>query len=396
MGMLTGIKVLDLSRILSGPYITMSLGDLGAEVIKVEEPGKGDDTRRWGPPFIGQDSTYYLAVNRNKQSIAVDLKHPEGRALVYEMAKQADIVVENFRAQTRDRLGLDYESLKAQNPSLIVLHISAFGESGPDTNRPGYDILAQASAGLMSLTGEPDGPPAKAGFAMADLGAAMFGLSGILAALVHRERTGEGQYIATSLYETQLAFHVNWAMNYFATGETPKPMGSAHPNLAPYQAYEAADGYFVIACGNDTLWGRICDVIGKPEWKDDPRYCTNATRVENRLELERELTDVLRTESVSHWVDSFDRVGAPSGRIMNLHDIYTDNEQTDALGIVQTVEHPVAGVLRQIAFPVHFSTESAAIYSAPPLLGQHTDEVLKNFGMSASEIQILKEKRVIE
>ncbi|MCL6452629.1 MAG: CoA transferase [Alicyclobacillus sp.] len=395
MGILSGIRVLDLSRILSGPYITMSLGDMGADVVKVEEPGRGDDTRHWGPPFIGQDSTYFLAINRNKRSIAVNLKDPEGQRIVYDLARHADVVVENFRASTRDRLGLDYPTLRQVNPRLVVLHISAFGETGPYADKPGYDLLAQASGGLMSLTGEPDGPPVKAGFAMADLGAAMFGLTGILAALFHRERTGEGQYLTTSLYETQLAFHINWAGNYFATGETPRAMGSAHPNLAPYQAYRAADGHLVIACGNDALWQRLCDAFGRPEWKSDPRYVTNAARVQHRLELEHDLEAQLSTQPVAHWVAALEDVGVPAGPILNLADIYGGHPQTEALGMVQTVDHPVAGPLQQVAFPVHFAATPARMTLPPPLVGEHTDAILRELGRTDEEIAQLRDHGVV-
>lgn len=395
MGMLTGMKVLDLSRILAGPYITMSLGDLGAEIIKIENPHVGDDTRHWGPPFIGDDSTYYLATNRNKRSVTVNLKHEEGRRLIYEMVKGADVVVENFRTETRDKFGMDYETLKQHNPSLIMLHISAFGEKGPYQHRPGYDLLAQAMGGLMSLTGQPEGPPVKAGFAFADLGAAMFGLSGILAALVHRERTGEGMYLATSLYESQLAYHINWAMNYFVSKEDPKPLGSAHPNLAPYQAYPAADGYFVVACGNDGLWKKLCHSIGRTELIDDERFGTNASRVMHREELEQELIPTFQQRTIEEWCNALEEAGVPSGPICTLSDIYEANEQTEALGIVQSIQHPVAGLLRQIAFPVNFSSEPAQIQCAPPLLGQHTSDVLGEMGYDSSNIERLRNEGVI-
>jgi crotonobetainyl-CoA:carnitine CoA-transferase CaiB-like acyl-CoA transferase len=395
VGILSGIQVLDLSRILAGPYITMCLGDLGADVIKVEEPDKGDDTRHWGPPFYGTDSTYYLAINRNKRSITVNLKHPEGRRLIYRLAEKADVVVENFRVETRDRLGLDYETLRQYNPSLVMLHISAFGETGPARHRPGYDILAQAMGGVMSLTGEPDGPPLKAGYAVADLGAAMFGLAGILGALVHRERTGEGQYITTSLYETQLAFHIQWALNYFATGEVPRAMGSAHPSLAPYQAFPAADGYVVIAVGNDSLWHKLCDALGAPRLKEDPRFQTNALRVTNRKDLEQELVSLLQKETVAHWCGVLDQAGVPAGPIWTLADIYNRNELTESLGIVQTIRHPVAGMLKQIGFPVHYSREPAAIQLHPPLLGEHTDAILQELGYDSREILRMREDGVI-
>lgn len=393
--MLDGIKVLDLSRILAGPYITMSLGDLGAQIIKIENPEHGDDTRQWGPPFVGEDSTYYLAINRNKRSVTVNLKHEEGRNLIYQMVKDADVVVENFRATTREKLRLDYETLRQYNPKLVMLHISAFGEVGPYQHRPGYDLLAQAMGGLMSLTGEDGRPPVKAGFAFADLGAAMFGLSGILAALVRRERTGEGAYLSTSLYQSQLAYHINWAMNYFVTGENPGPMGSAHPNLAPYQAYTASDGHFIIACGNDNLFGKLCNLIGQPELAMDDRFRSNALRVTHRLELEQILNEIFKGGTVTHWCEALEQAGVPSGPILTLADIYQGNAQTDALGMVQTVPHPVAGELKQIAFPVDFVDNPAKITSAPPLLGEHTVAVLEEMGYTEADIARLRREGVV-
>lgn len=395
MGMLSGIKVLDLSRILSGPYITMCLGDMGAEVVKVEQPGQGDDTRTWGPPFYGSDSTYYLAINRNKKSLTLDLKHPKGKQILQKLLKEADVVVENFRNDARDRLGLQYQQLKEQNPSLIVLHISAFGETGPAQHRPGYDVLAQAMGGIMSLTGEKGGPPLKAGYAIADLSVAMFGLSGILGALFHRSRTGEGQYISTSLYESQLALHINWATNYFATGRVPEPQGSAHPNLAPYQAFPTADGHIVIAVGNDSLWRKMCQALALPELAKDARFATNADRVVHRDELVDILSERFKQRSTNDWWPLLDEAGVPAGPIWTLADIYNGNEQTEALDMVQTIQHPVAGALKQVRFPVNFSTEPAEIQSPPPLLGEHTEQVLNSLGFSVQEIESLRTDGVV-
>jgi crotonobetainyl-CoA:carnitine CoA-transferase CaiB-like acyl-CoA transferase len=261
---LNGIKVVDLSKILAGPYTTMTLADLGAEVIKIEHPDGGDPTRKWGPPFNGPDATYYLSANRNKRSVVLDLKSAEGKEAVHRMLADADIVVQNFRPGSSLAREYSYETLAEQYPRLILLNISAFGEQGPMRLEPGYDMVAHAAAGLMSLTGEPDGPPLKAGYAMGDLGAALFGTIGLLAALHERDRTGRGQYLTTSLYETQLAMHISWATAYFATRQRPHALGSAHPNLVPYQAYPASDGWFVIAAGNDSLWQRLCEGIDRP------------------------------------------------------------------------------------------------------------------------------------
>ncbi|MEV5610388.1 CoA transferase [Streptomyces sp. NPDC052225] len=369
---LAGIKVVDLSKILAGPYATMSLADLGADVTKVEHPEGGDPTRRWGPPFQGDDATYYLAANRNKRSVTLDLKAAEGRAEVERMLADADVLVENFRpGSTLARL-FDYRELTERHPRLVVLHISAFGESGPLRDEPGYDMVAQAAAGLMSLTGEPDGPPVKAGFAMGDLGAALFGLIGITSALVERARTGRGQYVTTSLYETQLALHANWATAHFATGERPTRLGSGHPSLVPYQAYEAADGHFVIAVGNDALFRRLCEAVGLPAFADDERFATNAARVVNRAALNAELTRVLARRTVGAWCDTFKEAGVPAAAIRHLDEVYTC-PQTEALGIVQEVDHPTAGRLRQVAFPVSFNGVRPAVRTAPPTLGQHND-----------------------
>ncbi|WP_338696021.1 CoA transferase [Streptomyces sp. Q6] len=369
---LAGIKVVDLSKILAGPYATMSLADLGADVTKVEHPEGGDPTRRWGPPFQGDDATYYLAANRNKRSVTLDLKSAAGQAEVHRMLADADVLVENFRPGSGLARLFDYRELTERHPRLVVLHISAFGESGPLRDEPGYDMVAQAAAGLMSLTGEPDGPPVKAGFAMGDLGAALFGLIGVTSALVERARTGRGQYVTTSLYETQLALHANWATAHFATGERPTRLGSGHPSLVPYQAYEAADGHFVIAVGNDALFRTLCETLGLAAFADDERFATNAARVANRAALNDRLTRVLARRTVGEWCDTLKKAGVPAAAIRHLDEVYTC-PQTEALGIVQEVEHPTAGRLRQVAFPVSFNGVRPAVRTAPPTLGQHND-----------------------
>ncbi|MCX3058981.1 CaiB/BaiF CoA transferase family protein [Streptomyces beihaiensis] len=367
---LAGIKVVDLSKILAGPYATMSLADLGADVTKVEHPEGGDPTRRWGPPFQGDDATYYLAANRNKRSVTIDLKSPDGRAAVDRMLADADVLVENFRPGSSLAELFDYRDLTARHPRLVVLHISAFGDTGPLRDEPGYDMVAQAAAGLMSLTGEPDGPPVKAGFAMGDLGAALFGLIGVTSALVERARTGRGQYVTTSLYETQLALHANWATAHFATGERPTRLGSGHPSLVPYQAYAAADGHFVIAVGNDTLFRELCAALGLDSLAADPRFGTNAARVTNRAELNARLEAVLARRTVGEWCDALKARGVPVAPIRSLDEVYAC-PQTEALGIVQEVDHPAAGTLRQVAFPVSFNGVRPAVRTAPPTLGQH-------------------------
>ncbi|MFH8773277.1 CaiB/BaiF CoA transferase family protein [Streptomyces sp. NPDC017958] len=382
---LSGVRVVDLSKILAGPYVTMSLADLGADVIKVEHPDGGDPTRGWGPPFQGSDATYFLAANRNKRSVTLDLKSPEGQEAAHRLIATADVVVENFRPGSSLARGFDHRELSERYPRLVVLHISAFGESGPLRDEPGYDMVAQAAAGLMSLTGEPDGPPVRAGYAMGDLGAALFGIIGVTSALVERERTGRGQYVTTSLYESLLALHVNWATGYFATGERPARLGSGHPSLVPYQAYPASDGHFVIAVGNDAQFRKLCAVLGHPEWADDPRFATNRARVDNRSALNTELNAVLAGATVVHWCGLLKDAGVPVTPIRTLDEVY-DCPQTEALGIVQKADHPLVGPLRQVAFPVNFRGERPPVRTAPPTLGQHSEDVLAELGYDEAEI----------
>ncbi|MFJ5969442.1 CaiB/BaiF CoA transferase family protein [Streptomyces sp. NPDC093060] len=382
---LSGVRVVDLSKILAGPYVTMSLADLGADVIKVEHPDGGDPTRGWGPPFQGPDATYFLAANRNKRSVTLDLKSPEGQEAAHRLIATADVVVENFRPGSSLARGFDHRELSERYPRLVVLHISAFGESGPLRDEPGYDMVAQAAAGLMSLTGEPDGPPVRAGYAMGDLGAALFGIIGVTSALVERERTGRGQYVTTSLYESLLALHVNWATGYFATGERPARLGSGHPSLVPYQAYPASDGHFVIAVGNDAQFRKLCAVLGHPEWADDPRFATNRARVDNRSALNTELNAVLAGATVVHWCGLLKDEGVPVTPIRTLDEVY-DCPQTEALGIVQKADHPLVGPLRQVAFPVNFRGERPPVRTAPPTLGQHSEDVLAELGYDEAEI----------
>lgn len=394
-GPLEGITVVDLSRILAGPFLTMCLGDMGARIIKVEQPHRGDDTRSWGPPFLGQDSAYFLALNRNKESMTVNLKDERGQDIIHQLVRQADVVVENFRPHVLERLNLDYSVLQAQNSGLIDLHISAFGEVGPESDRPGYDLLAQAMGGAMSVTGEPGGSPVKTGYPVGDLGAAMFGLTGVLAALHQRARTGQGQYLTTSLFETQLAFHLHWAMNYFLTGNMPEPLGTAHPNLAPYQAFPTADGALVLAIGNDTLWQTLCDALPAPDLAADPAYEHNADRVRRRVQLATSLTGIFLRHSRDYWLERLERAGIPASPIWTIPEIY-QSSQVKALESVQTITHPLEGDLPQVAFPVHFSSSDGSwLREPPPLLGQHTSAVLQELGYSVEAIASLYDSRVI-
>lgn len=377
-GPLAGIKVVDLSKILAGPYATMSLADLGADVTKVEHPDGGDPTRSWGPPVEGTDATYYLAINRGKKSVTIDLKSVEGQEIVHRMLEEADVLVENFRPGSGLQRTFDYKVLSERYPKLVILHISAFGDHGPLRDEPGYDMIAQAAGGLMSLTGEPGGAPLKAGFAMGDLGASLFGIIGLLAALVERSRTGRGQYVTTSLYECQLALHVNWATNYFADGVRPGPLGSGHPNLVPYQAYQARDGYFVIAVGNDAMWQKLCAAIDRPDLGADASLLANNGRLANRERLNGELEKSLKAKTVAQWCGLFAERGVPASPIRSLDEVYA-HPHTQALGMVQIADHPVIGDLKQVAFPVNFRGRRPEVRTAPPMLGADNDTVLPNY-----------------
>ncbi|TQM10904.1 CaiB/BaiF CoA transferase family protein [Pseudonocardia kunmingensis] len=377
---LAGIRVLDLSKILAGPYVSQALSDMGADVIKIEHPDGGDPTRRWGPPFRGPDATYHLAVNRNKRSLALDLGTETGQEVVHRLLDRSDVVLDNFRPGSSLARTFHGPDLVQRHPRLVALHISAYGETGPLRDEPGYDMVVQAAAGLMSLTGDPDGPPVKAGFAFGDLGAAMWGLSGVLAALVERERTGRGAYVATSLYESQLAFHASFATGYFATGENPPRLGSGHPSLVPYQAYPTADGYLVVAIGNDAQWRGLCTALHRHDLAADPRYATNADRVPRRAEINHALTAELRGRTNAHWLALLKEHAVPVAPVRSLAEVY-DCPQTAALGMIEEVDHPDVGTLEQIALPLTFDGERPAPRSAPPALDQHRAEILAELGV---------------
>ncbi|MDN6372300.1 MAG: CoA transferase, partial [Brevibacterium aurantiacum] len=321
-GPLAGVRVIDLSKILAGPYATMSLADLGAAVIKVAPPPRGDPPRAWGAPLGGAEATDFHAANHSKKSVTIDLKSERGQAQVHELLADADVLVENFRPGSSLQTIFDYKELAAKFPHLVILHISAYGDHGPMRDEPGYDMVAQARGGLMSLTGEAGGPPMKAGFAMGDLGAGLFGIIGIVSALFERSRTGKGQYLTTSLYEGQLALHVNWATNYFADGKRPHALGSGHPNLVPYQAYPAADDYFVIAIGNDSLWQRLCVAVDRSDLGEDERIAANTGRLVHRDYVNAELSATLRTKSVDEWCELFSAAGIPAAPIKHLDEVY--------------------------------------------------------------------------
>lgn len=391
---LDGVRVIDLSRILSGPYCTMTLADMGAEVIKVESPS-GDDTRKWGPPFVKSESAYFLSVNRNKKSIVINLKKDEGREILLNLVKEADVVVENFRPGTLDRLKIGYEELKKINPRIILASISGYGQSGPYANKPGYDVIAQGFGGLTSVTGEPDQPPVKAGFSIADIGTGMWAVIGIQNALLARGETGEGQWVDTSLIDTMISWQTYLAGNYFASGKNPEPQGGAHPNIVPYQLFESADGYFNVAVGNENLWAKFCEVIGDPHLKDDPNYVTNADRVTNRERLIPYLQDIFHTKTTEDWIAAFEESAIPCGPVLKFDEIYRDPHVLAREQLVE-VEHPAAGNVKMTGLPVKLSETPGGITSAPPLLGQHTKEILSSLaGFSEDEISALESKEVI-
>ncbi len=395
MGPLAGLKVLDLSRILAGPFATQVLSDLGATVWKVESP-KGDDTRRWGPPFIEGESAYYLSANRGKKSLAVNLKDPRGAAIVRELAKRADVFIENFKAGGLKKYGLDYESLKEENPRLVYVSITGFGQTGPRAAEPGYDAALQGITGLMSITGEPDGPPMKVGVALIDVLTGWAAVSGILAALLEREKSGKGQYLDLSLFEVGLMSLVNQAQSYLVTGVPPKRLGNAHPQIVPYQAFEAADGWFILAVGNDEQYARMCRAIGREDLAEDPRFRTNADRVKNRDTLIPILAEVFKERPRDAWIALFKAAGVPATPVNDIGEAFSD-PQAEARGAIWRLDHPTIGPLKTVASVFqHYSRTPAAPAGPPPLLGEHTVKVLKGeLGYSEEELKALLEAGVI-
>ncbi|AXI38819.1 formyl-CoA transferase [Bacillaceae bacterium ZC4] len=389
---LAGIKIIDLTRILSGPFCTMTLADLGAEVIKIESP-QGDDTRQWGPPFIKNESAYFLSVNRNKKSVVLNLKDPKGKEILLKMVEEADVVVENFRPGTLKKLGIDYDILKQHNRGVILASISGFGQTGPYSKKPGYDVLAQGMGGLMSVTGEPDGTPVKAGYSLADIGAGMWATIGILSALWERERSGQGQWIDVSLLDTMVSWQTYLAGNYFATNNDPKPLGGAHPNIVPYQVFEASDGHFILAVGNDSLWNSLVDVLDVEALRDR-KFKTNPDRVQNRDELISILEEIFKRKARDEWVDMLESAKIPCGPVNKLSDILNDAHIKEREMVVE-MEHPSLGILKMLGVPVKLSRTPGRIKTVPPAQGEHSETVLKQMGYSKEEIETFIKEGII-
>ncbi|BBL79749.1 CoA transferase [Rubrobacter xylanophilus] len=369
---LRGLRVLDLSRVLAGPFATMVLGDLGADVIKVEHPERGDDTRSWGPPFAGGEAAYFLAVNRNKRSVALDLKTGEGLGRARELARTADVLVENMRRGALARLGLGYETLKEENPGLVYCSITGFGP-GPDEEKPGYDFLVQARAGIMGITGWPDGPPTKVGVAAADIVCGLYAATAILAALHRRSETGEGARIEVPLFESTLSWLANRAQEYLVSGVDTGRLGNAHPTIVPYQTFEASDKTFAVAVGNDAQFVRLCRAIGREDLIGEERYATNPGRVANREELTAELQRTFSERTAEEWIEAIRSAGVPSGPVNELAEVFADRHVLGS-GILQEIPHPAAGMLGMLASPLLVDGERPPIRRPPPTLGEHTGE----------------------
>ena len=392
MGPFTDITVLDLTRVLSGPYCTMLLADLGARVIKIEQPRGGDDTRPWGPPFLGGESAYFLSINRNKESVTLDFKHPRGRAILEQLISKADVVVENFRPGTLERLKLDYASLSAKHPRLVYGSVSGFGHTGPRAREAGYDAVLQAEGGLMSITGSPDVPPVRVGVAIADIASGMFAAQGISAALYARERTGRGQHVDVAMLDSVAAMLTYQAGIYFATGTPPTRLGNRHPTIVPYETFTAADGEFMLAVGTDEQWKKLCEIASLDLGE---RYASNRDRVTNYADVRRRVSDALRAHPRSYWIERLRAAGVPCGSVRNLKEMFSD-PQVLAREMVVPMTHPSAGDIRVLGSPLKLSDTPASQRTPPPTLGQHTSAVLQNdLGLTPQTVDELRAAGVI-
>ena len=405
-GPLSHIRVLDLSRVLAGPWCGQNLADLGAEVIKVERPQKGDDSRAFGPPWIKdkagkdtKDSAYFTSANRGKKSITLNIAAPEGQRLVRELAKISDVLIENYKFGDLPRYGLGYDDLKKINPKLIYCSVTGFGHTGPYREHPGYDFMIQGMGGMMSVTGEPDGAPGggpqRAGVPVADIITGMYASIAICAAIANRERTGAGQHIDCALLDSQIALLAYQNTNYFATGQSPKRIGNLHPNIVPYQPFKTKDGDVIVACGNDNLYQKLCDVLKRPDLAADPRFATNGKRVENRVEMTRILQEIFVTRTTRDWVETLEAAGVANGPINTVAQVFED-PHVRARNVKIELDHPVAGKLPGVASPMRFSGTQLEYKSAPPVLGQHTDEVLRDvLKLSPADITKLKSDGIV-
>ena len=401
-GPLTGIRVLDLSRILAGPWASQLLADLGAEVIKIERPGSGDDTRGWGPPYMpgetGEataESAYFHGANRGKQSVCIDMAQPAGQQLLRDLAKNCDVLIENFKVGGLNKYGLDYTRLQALNPALVYCSITGFGQTGPYAARAGYDVMIQAMGGMMSITGEADGQPMKTGVALTDVLTGLYAANAIQAALIHRRQSGAGQYIDMALLDVQVAVLANQAMNYLASGKNPRRLGNAHPNIVPYQAFRTSDGYMMLTVGNDAQFQRFCQLAGRDDLASDQRFRENSGRVNHRDILIPQIEAVMRARTSRQWLDDLNARGIPCGPINNLDQVFAD-PQVRHRGVRMQLKHPAAGRVASVANPIRYSQTPIEYGQAPPLLGQHTDEVLRRIlDLDANGIERLRRDGVI-
>lgn len=404
-GPLAHVRVLDLSRIMAGPWASQILADLGADVVKIERPGVGDDTRSWGPPFLAdkdgkptQNSGYYLCVNRGKRSVTLDISKPEGQAVIRRLAQESDILLENFKVGTLARYGLSYEDLKKENPALIYASVTGFGQDGPRAKQAAYDFMVQAMGGLMSVTGEaddkPGGGPQKVGVPIVDLMTGMYTTVAVLAALARRDQTGEGDYIDLAMLDVQSAFLANQAMNFMLTGNAAKRNGNSHPNIQPQNVYPCRDGYIAVAVGNDGQFVKFAEQLGRPELAEDDRFKRNAGRVSNLAEMNEIIVATLAGDDMKAWVGKFDSAGVPSSPINTIPDLL-EEPQIKHRGMMQELDHPIAGKVPQIVSPMRFQNAPLKFDRAPPTLGQHTDEVLEQLGLDSEKVEELREKHVI-
>ncbi|MEM9772937.1 MAG: CaiB/BaiF CoA-transferase family protein [Chloroflexota bacterium] len=391
---LDDVRVIDLSRILAGPYIGMLLGDYGADVIKIEQPEIGDGTRQWGPPWVGSEAAYFFAANRNKRSLTLNLKSSEGLGILHQLLESADVLIENFKVGGLAKLGLDYETLAKKYPRLIYVSVTGYGQTGPEKDKPGYDAMIQAQGGIMSITGPDNGMPHKVGVAVVDVTTGLYATTAVLAALLHRERTGQGQQIDIALLDAQVGWLVNIAQNYLATGETPQRYGNAHPSLVPYETFETADGHIVLAIGSDDQFRKLCTSANRHDLWEDNRFKTNASRVEHREILVPILRKMMATRSSNSWLKLCQSINVPAGPI-NTIDTVLESDQVQARQMVQSVKHSIEGGIKILGPVPKLSKSPAEIFLPPPALSEHTDEILKGLGYTLGEIARLKEKRVI-